>query len=429
MRVNCFTSFSFSYLPRARVLGWSLKRYHPDWAVTACISDREPEGFVFNIGKEPFDHVIWTDELRIDGIRGWFFKHDVVEICTAVKGPVLDLLTGTNADRILYLDPDIAVMESLQPIVEMLDEHSVLLTPHLVDAETDHSAVLDNEIAPLRHGTYNLGFIAVRNDEKGRKCARWWKSRLMHFCYDDAAQGLFVDQKWCDLVPVFFDGVHIVRDPGYNVASWNINQRKVQVDRHCEIPTPESEGMRERPEPTNEGYGWAKRMEEYLASAYAEEFGMSVAVARPYNAYGPRDNFDPDRSHVIPAIIRKTFDESLDKIVVWGSGNLSRSFLYVTDFGDGLIRICERATGPLPTKVGAGEETSAAHLVQMIVLLSGTGKPVRFDTSRPQGQPRRHCDVTKLERDYNFRARVSLEEGIRATLDYFRQEIRPCVLT
>ena len=235
MRVNCFTSFSFSYLPRARVLGWSLKRYHPDWAVTACISDREPEGFVFNIEKEPFDHVIWTDELRIDDIRGWFFKHDVVEICTAVKGPVLDLLTGTNADRILYLDPDIAVMESLQPIVEMLDEHSVLLTPHLVEAETDHGAVLDNEIAPLRHGTYNLGFIAVRNDEKGRKFARWWKSRLMHFCYDDAAQGLFVDQKWCDLVPVFFDGVHIVRDPGYNVASWNINQRKVQVDREGRI--------------------------------------------------------------------------------------------------------------------------------------------------------------------------------------------------
>ncbi len=160
------------------------------------------------------------------------------------------------------------------------------------------------------------------------------------------------------------------------------------------------------------------------------DFGeQGVDAARAYNGYRPRDNFDPDRSHPIPAIIRKTFDESLDKIVVWGSGNLSRSFLYVTDFGDGLIRICERATGPLPTKVGAGEETSAAHLVQMIVLLSGTGKPVRFDTSRPQGQPRRHCDVTKLERDYNFRARVSLEEGIRATLDYFRQEIRPCVLT
>ena len=199
--------------------------------------------------------------------------------------------------------------------------------------------------------------------------------------------------------------------------------------RHCEIPTPESEGMRERPEPTNEGYGWAKRMEEYLASAYAEEFGMSVAAARPYNAYGPRDNFDPDRSHVIPAIIRKTFDESLDEIVVWGSGNQSRSFLYVTDFADGLIRICERATDPLPTNVGADEETSVAQLVQMIVRLSGTGKPVRFDTSRPEGQPRRHCDVTKLERDYDFRARVSLEKGIRATIDYFREEIRPCVLT
>lgn len=199
--------------------------------------------------------------------------------------------------------------------------------------------------------------------------------------------------------------------------------------RHCEIPTPESEGMRECPEPTNEGYGWAKRMEEYLASAYAEEFGMSVAVARPYNAYGPRDNFDLNRSHVIPAIIRKTFDENLDEIVVWGSGNQSRSFLYVTDFVDGLIRVCERATDSLPVNVGADEETSVAQLVRLIVRLSGTDKSVKFDTSCPEGQPRRHCDVTKLERDYDFRARVSLEEGIHATINYFREEIRPCLLT
>ncbi len=191
--------------------------------------------------------------------------------------------------------------------------------------------------------------------------------------------------------------------------------------RHCLIPTPESEGFRDRPEPTNEGYGWAKRMEEYVGAAYAAEYGMSVAVARPYNAYGPRDDFDPKSSHVIPALALKALDPRTDELVVWGSGKQSRSFLYVTDFADGLIRICERATDAAPTNVGADSETTIGDVAEALVELSGTGKRIVYDTSRPEGQPRRHCDTALLEQRFDFRSRVDLRTGLHATIDYCRE--------
>lgn len=195
--------------------------------------------------------------------------------------------------------------------------------------------------------------------------------------------------------------------------------------RDAVIPTPESEGFRDRPEPTNAGYGWSKRMEEYLASACAEEYGLSIAVARPYNAYGPRDDFDPATSHVIPALIRKAFDLRSDTLEVWGSGRQSRSFLYVTDFADGLIRICERARDAEPTNVGADEETTIGEIAQAIVDHAGTGKKIRFDPSRPEGQARRHCDTTRLQSLFDFRARMPLADGLSATVEWFRTKLLP----
>jgi hypothetical protein len=227
MKVHCFTSFSFSYLAKARVLGWSLKRFHPDWLFTACITDREPDGFTFDLAKEPFDAVVWAHDLPVPNVQAWLFGHDVVEACTAVKGPMLRLLTETDVDKVFYLDPDIAVFNSLLPMVEMLDHSSILLTPHQLAPEETREAVFDNEICSLIHGTYNLGFVAIRNQGEGLRFAHWWNDRLLEFCVDDKASGIFVDQKWCDLVPAYFDGVRIVRDPGYNVASWNLSHRKI----------------------------------------------------------------------------------------------------------------------------------------------------------------------------------------------------------
>jgi hypothetical protein len=230
MATACFTSISFSYLAKARVLGRTLKEHHPDWRFYVCITDREPPGYEFLIEDEPFDEVIWADQLPVDDVLSWLFKHDIVEVCTAVKGPVLELLTRTEADKIFYLDPDIAVVNSLEPLVKLLDAHSILLTPHQLAPDRSLTAIADNEIGSLKHGVYNLGFVAIRNDEVGRAMAGWWRFRLENFCYDDPARGLFVDQRWCDLIPSFFDNVHIIKDPGYNVASWNISQRLLTID-------------------------------------------------------------------------------------------------------------------------------------------------------------------------------------------------------
>ena len=230
MTVHCFTSISFSYLAKARALGWSLKRFHPDWLLTLCLTDREPDGYAFDFEDEPFDQVLWSDELPLDNPRAWLFKHEVVEACTAVTGPALQLLTQSDAEKVFYLDPDIAVFAPLTPMLDMLDEASILLTPHQLTPEGTPDAVIDNEICSLAHGTYNLGFLAIRNDAEGKRLARWWNERLLEYCFDDKGSGIFVDQKWCDLVPAMFDRVMIVRDPGYNVASWNLSNRAVSID-------------------------------------------------------------------------------------------------------------------------------------------------------------------------------------------------------
>lgn len=193
--------------------------------------------------------------------------------------------------------------------------------------------------------------------------------------------------------------------------------------RHCSIPTPESEGFDGEPEPTNSGYGWAKRMEEFLAQKYAEEFGMSVAIARPYNAYGPRDNFDPASSHVIPALILKAAKADGETFPVWGDGSHSRSFLYVDDFARGVLEVAARYAKADAVNIGADEETTIRETAELIgsFVSEIRGREVRpqFDPRGLTGQPRRHCDTTKLESLLGFRARVGLEDGLRRTVRWF----------
>ncbi len=192
--------------------------------------------------------------------------------------------------------------------------------------------------------------------------------------------------------------------------------------RFCTIPTPEEEGFKDRPEPTNEGYGWAKRMEEFLGEAYSREHGMKVRIARPYNAYGPRDNFDPASSHVIPALIHRVM-QGENPLVVWGDGSASRSFLYVTDFARGLMAVAEKSPQVPAINVGASEEITMRQLAEMLVRLSGKETEIHFDTSKPAGQPRRCCDTRLAERLLGFRAEVPLEVGLKQTLTWYSQHV------
>jgi hypothetical protein len=235
MKVLAFSSFTFSYLNRARVLFQTLRRFHPDWELVALITDEPPPGFTFDPASEPFDRVVWASELGIPEFRSWLFKHDIVEVCTAVKGPFLHQACASGADVAIYLDPDTALLGSLEPLERWLEDHDILLTPHLIDPNDDPVAILDNDISTLRTGIYNLGFVAIRTSGEGARFAKWWNDRLLAYCYDDIPSGLFVDQRWCDHVPALFDKVKIIRDPGYNVASWNLSTRKVAVGKDGRI--------------------------------------------------------------------------------------------------------------------------------------------------------------------------------------------------
>ncbi|MBC7459084.1 MAG: glycosyl transferase [Bdellovibrionaceae bacterium] len=219
-----YTSITKSYMPKARVLAKSVKKFHPNWHFVLLYSDLLPDGF--DLKNEPFDEVMTLDQLQIPNWKSWAFGHALVELCTAVKGPAAKVLAGRQGvDKIMYLDPDIKVYSSLSDLEKQLDSHQILLTPHLLTCENDIHAIQDNEISALKHGIYNLGFFAARTTGQGLDFISWWSSRLLLFCKDDIPNGLFTDQRWCDLAPAFFSDLHIVRDPGYNVATWNIAHR------------------------------------------------------------------------------------------------------------------------------------------------------------------------------------------------------------
>ena len=232
MKVACFTSFTFSYLSKARVLADSLKKQHPDWDFVALITDEPPEEIKFSPEAERFDEVIWSKDLGVKDFDRWIRSHNIVEACTAVKGAALHHLSQREYDVVIYLDPDIAVFGSLISIIEQLQKNEILLTPHQLDPEdeNDYVAIRDNELCSQTHGIYNLGFVAIRCHGEGVRFAKWWSDRLYKYCKDDTNNGMFTDQKWCDLVPAFFDKVKIVRDPGYNVASWNLSQRIISIN-------------------------------------------------------------------------------------------------------------------------------------------------------------------------------------------------------
>ncbi len=195
--------------------------------------------------------------------------------------------------------------------------------------------------------------------------------------------------------------------------------------RDCIVPTPESEGFVGDPEPTNFGYGWAKRVLEVQARCYAQEFPMQIAIVRPYNAYGPRDNFNWETSHVIPALIRKAV-EGHDPIVLWGDGTQSRSFLYVSDFVEGSLLALEWYAACDPVHIGTTEEITVAELMRLILELSGRQAKVVCDTTKPQGQPRRLGDFTKAKTKLGFSPAVPLREGLRRTIAWYLESRATC---
>ena len=193
------------------------------------------------------------------------------------------------------------------------------------------------------------------------------------------------------------------------------------------IPFQEEDLWDGYPEETNAPYGLAKKMLLVQAQAYRDQYGFNAIYLLPVNLYGPRDNFDPASSHVIPALIKKCCDAITTgrrEIIVWGTGKATREFLYVEDAAEGIVLATERYDKPEAVNLGAGFEVSIYDLVHLIARLTGFTGIITWDTTKPDGQPRRCLDTSRAEREFGFKARTPLEEGLRRTIEWYQRAHR-----
>jgi GDP-L-fucose synthase len=178
------------------------------------------------------------------------------------------------------------------------------------------------------------------------------------------------------------------------------------------------------PEETNAPYGLAKKMLLVQAQAYREQYGFNAIYLLPVNLYGPRDNFDPESSHVIPALIRKCVLASTSKfqpssMTVWGTGKATREFLYVEDAAEAILLAAEKYDKPMPVNLGSGGEISIKELVERIAQLTGYQGKIIWDFSKPDGQPRRLLDTSRAFQEFGFKAKTKLEDGLRKTVEWY----------
>jgi GDP-L-fucose synthase len=187
------------------------------------------------------------------------------------------------------------------------------------------------------------------------------------------------------------------------------------------VPFSEDDLWNGYPEETNAPYGVAKKSVLVGGQSYREQYGLNAIFLLPANLYGPRDNFDLQTSHVIPALIRKMVDAS-GEVVLWGDGSPTREFLYVDDCADGLLLAADRYDEPGPVNLGTGVETSIRELAETVADVTGFTGELVWDTSMPNGQPRRQLDATRAERLFGFRAGTALREGIERTVAWYKAQ-------
>jgi len=220
-----FTIVSRNYLHYAKTLVKSIQANCSscDCAIALCDS---AEGIDIDL---PGVEIITLDKLDIPEFSKFAFRYTILEMNTAIKPYVISRLFSKGFQKVFYLDPDIKVYHSLQGMIDLLDRDQMILTPHLTDHLEDSKS--PDELTIIRSGTYNLGYIGIRNTADMKRFASWWKRKLYTDCVNDVSKGLFVDQKWMDLVPGMYSGVFINRDPGWNVAYWNLSHRSLKDDK------------------------------------------------------------------------------------------------------------------------------------------------------------------------------------------------------
>ncbi len=202
--------------------------------------------------------------------------------------------------------------------------------------------------------------------------------------------------------------------------------------KHTLVPFREEDLWAGYPEETNAPYGLAKKMLLVQSQVYRQQYGFNSIFLLPVNLYGPRDNFDPESSHLIPALIRKCLEAKErgdDHIVAWGDGSPTREFLYVADAAEGVVLAAERYNDSEPINLGSSYEISIKNLVETMARLTGFEGKIGWDTTKPNGQPRRKLDVSKAEQRFGFRSQVSFEAGLRETIEWYQTSLEPSLLS
>ena len=213
-----------NYLAYARVLAESFLRCNPDGRFITLIVDEPHDDVAYD--EEPFE-VVFCRDLGFESWPHMAFRYSILELSTAVKPLFLStLLARSDVGGVCYFDPDIEIFAPLDDLYGALASSNIVLTPHILSPITD--AKTPGELNFLQSGTYNLGFIGVRDTAEARRFLAWWDERLRINCVHEIERGLFVDQKWCDLAPALFEGVLVLRDSAYNVAYWNLQERTLE---------------------------------------------------------------------------------------------------------------------------------------------------------------------------------------------------------
>lgn len=234
------------------------------------------------------------------------------------------------------------------------------------------------------------------------------------FFYDNAAMGLHV--------------IEAARTAG--IEKFVCAGTVCSYPKFTKVPFREASLWDGYPEETNAPYGLAKKMLLVQLQAYREQYGLHGIYLVPVNLYGPGDNFDPESSHVIPALIRKCWEAKesrAEEIVAWGAGTATREFLYVEDAAEAIVLAAEKYDKPEPVNLGSGEEISIRELLETIRAMAGYEGRVRWDTTKPDGQPRRCLDTSRASAEFGWKAKVALRDGLRKTIDWFAGKTQSAV--
>ena len=352
--MNVCTIVAKNYVAFARVLASSLREYHSDATLTVLMLD-DYEGFI-DPADEPFELLSYRNVTGLP-FSEMADRYTILELSTAVKPWLLQtLLDRDGVDHAMYLDPDIQIVGELTEIRDLAVEHSIVLTPHML-SPIPRDGLYPQEQSILMAGAYNLGFIALGADEHGRSLLDWWKERLESDCSIDIANGLFVDQKWIDLVPGMWPSTKILHDPGCNVAYWNYHERSISYGEHGQVLVNDEPGtflhwsgydpthpsslskyqnrisLEERPDikTASESYGKA-----LLACGYSEASNWDYSI-RELNI-GPRDSDDAPGVNVIGYLTAEQ-----------GVGEAGRQIVTALDTAG-------VAVTPVPVRAGVGRE-------------------------------------------------------------------------